>query len=360
MSDITLGGCAPDVLLSHLALYGLAAILESGGVAGLRAGWHAAGDQRPHVSAPGLTGERAAEVISRHARRATASGSWLHRSITLGGTPRALMSPRLSTIADEATWRQAQRHRHQVLDQLTSQGRWLDLRFLAALGEPCYWIQDRQGAIQQDSAASKLEMQPRNQGSEFVGNRLRKVADAVACRTGEQILAGLAGTSVRDEAEHDAVNSRTATGLAEPGPTDNTVAWCALWGISQLPLAMRVRGTAVTTGHLGRRRDEFFYAPVWQEGWRPARLRAVLASAQVQVAASTGLDRRGIRIPSADEGGAAQAAMHSGSEIAAACRWLAERGVAGVVRFPIQRFGSGNAPERRAMRGEPIPVQAGT
>ena len=51
---------------------------------------------------------------------------------------------------------------------------------MAALGEPCYWVSDRLGAIQQDSAASRLEMQPRNIGSEFVGNRLRKLADAAA------------------------------------------------------------------------------------------------------------------------------------------------------------------------------------
>lgn len=48
--------------------------------------------------------------------------------------------------------------------------------------------------------------------------------------------------------------------------------------------------------------------------------------------------------------------MHSGSEISAAHRWLAERGVTGIVRFPVQGFGSDNAPQRRAMRGTPMPV----
>ncbi len=50
--------------------------------------------------------------------------------------------------------------------------------------------------------------------------------------------------------------------------------------------------------------------------------------------------------------------MHSGSEISAAHRWLAERGVTGIVRFPVQRFDSDNAPQRRAMRGTPMPVRA--
>ena len=242
MSQITLGSCGPGALLSHLALYGLAAILESGGITGLRAGWNGSGDQRPYLTGPDLTGERAAQVVSRHAGQAADRGSWLHRSITLNGSPRALMSPRLTTFGDQTTWRQAQENRHQVLDSLTDQGRWLDLRFLAALGEPCYWVTDRQGTIQQDSAASRLEMQPRNIGSEFVGTRLRKLADAIAARTAGQILSGLLGDSVRDEAGGDAADSRTATGLAGPGPTDNALAWCALWGISQLPLAMRIKG----------------------------------------------------------------------------------------------------------------------
>ena len=51
--------------------------------------------------------------------------------------------------------------------------------------------------------------------------------------------------------------------------------------------------------------------------------------------------------------------MHSGSEISAAHRWLAERGTGGVLRFPVQRFGSDNAPERRALTGQPVPLQAG-
>lgn len=363
MNRIVLGGYAPDVLLWHLALYGLAAILETGGVADLHAGWDAAGDQRPYVSAPGLTGEQAAKVISLHAREAHAKTSWLHRSITLKDSSRALMSPRLTTFGDDkVTWRQTQHGRHQVLDELTGSSRWLDLRFLAALGEPCYWLRNRQGKIMQDAAASRLEMQPRNIGSEFVGNRLRKVAAAIAARDNTQILAGLRGESVHDEAGGDAADSRTATGLAGPGPTDNAVAWCALWGISQLPLAMRVKATALTTGHLGRSRSEWFYTPVWLAPWRPARLRALLASAQLRVAASQGLDRDGklVRIPPSHDGAAVPAAMYSGSEIAAAHRWLSERGVAGVIRFPVQRFGSDNAPERRAMRGEPMPVLADT
>lgn len=364
MSEITLGGCPPDVLLSHLALYGLAAILDDEGITRVCAAWSRDGDQRPVVSVPGLTGEQAAAVIAGHARRADHTASWLHRSITLKDNPRAVMSPRLSAFGDEATWRRAQQQRHEVLDELTAAGRWLDLRFLAALGEPCYWIRDRQDRIQQDNAASRLEMQPRNIGSEFVGNRLRKLAAAVAARDDSQILSGLLGQAVRDEAGGDAADSRTATGLAAPGPTDNAVAWCALWGISQLPLAMRIQAdpripvTAVTTGHLGRGRSEWFYALVWETPWRPARLRTILAAAQTRTAASDGLDRNARTLP--PDGTDSAAPMVAGSEVAAARRWLTDRQITGILRFPIERFGSDNAPERRAMRGQPIITREGT
>jgi CRISPR-associated protein Csb3 len=320
--------------------------------------WSRDGDQRPVVTAPGLTCEQAAAVIAGHARRADHAASWLHRSITINGSPRALMSPRLSAFGDGATWPQAQQQRHAVLDELTAARRWLDLRFLAALGEPCYWIRDRQDRLQQDNAASRLEMQPRNRGSEFVSNRLRKVAAAVAARDDSQILSGLLGRTICDEADGDAADSRTATGLAPPGPTDNALAWCALWGISQLPLAMRIQTdpripvTAVTTGHLGRGRSEWFYAPVWETPWRPARLRTILAAAQTRTAASDGLYRKAGTLPPDGAGDAVP--MATGSEIAAARRWLTDRQVTGVLRFPIGRFGSDNAPERRAMRGQPV------
>ena len=255
------------------------------------------------------------------------------------GTPRALMSPRLTPFGDEDTWGHAQRSRHEILDALTTGSRWLDLRLLASLGEPCYWRRNRQGAILQDDAASRLEMQPRNQGSEFVGNRLRKLAGAVAARDPGQIMAGLRGDTIHDEIGGGKPDSRTATGLASPGPTDNALAWCALWGISQLPLAMRVNTTAITSGHLGHGRNEWFYVPVWRGAWRPARLRSILASAPLRVTAATRLG------------------LHSDAEISAASAWLSARGVEGLVRFPIQRFGSDNAPERRAMRGELIPTR---
>jgi CRISPR-associated protein Csb3 len=82
----------------------------------------------------------------------------------------------------------------------------------------------------------------------------------------------------------------------------------------------------------------------------------MLASTQLRIAASSGLDHTGrpLRNPPG-----ATVPMHTGSEITAARHWLAERGTDGVIRFPIHRFGSDNAPERRALTGQPVPLQAG-
>jgi len=342
VNDIVLRTCDPRVLLSHFALYGLAAILEAEGAPGVQLGWTAGGNPRPQVTIASVDDATISQLIAAHARAAAAGGSWLQRDIMLKGTPRGLMSPRLTPFEDSSTWNTAQEDRHAVLDDLTGTGSWLDLRLVAALGEPCYWSFSRQGAPLQDDGASRLEMQPRNRGSEFVGTRLRGLAAAVAARDDAQILAGLRGDAVVDETGHDKPDSLTATGLAGPGPADNALAWCALWGISQFPIAMRVNATAVTSGHLGRSRREWFYAPVWTMPWRPARLRSILASAPLRTAAAAGLDLRQGQVTDA--------------EVSAARNWLSAREVEGLVRFPIRRFGSDSAPERRAMHGELIAV----
>lgn len=357
MTDLVMRRSSPHVLLSHMALYGLGAILDTQGL-DVRVGWTNGGDPRPAVVVSQSDGAAVAAAVLRHASAAWEEGSWVRRDHMLKGktavdeTARGLMSPRLTPFEDEATWRAVQRARHVVLDDLTDRAAWLDLRFLAALGEPSYWSRNRKGDMLQDAGASRLEMQPRNTGSEFVGTRLRKLAEAVAARTPDEIMSGLRGDIVRDEAGGDKLDSHTATGFAGLGPTDNALAWCALWGIAELPIAMRVatgrsfaNRPAKTTGHLGRGRREWFYALMWTDGWRPARLRTVLAGGAARTVAAVDVDVL--------DGQATTA------KLTAAKAWLAARGVQGLMRFPIQRFGSDSAPERRAMRGEPITLGAG-
>jgi len=342
MTGLTLGGCHPYRLLSHLAMYGLGAILEAEGVRDVRLQWTDGGNPRPHLSAPEMDQADMARLVGRHASAKTADGSWVQRDIIVKGSGRGLMSPRLSQFGEQrGTWEQVQTARHAVLKGLTDEHEWLDLRFIAALGEPCYWHRDdRDNRILQDDGASRYEMQPRNQGSEFVTNRLRKLASAVAQREQGAVLAGLQGTSVRDEIAGNASDSRTATGLAALGPTDNALAWCALWGISQFPIAYRASGVAVTSGHLGYRRQDAFYVPVWRGAWRPARLRSMLASEELSVLAGKGM----------------KASQSSELAVSKAGAWLKVRGVQGVIRFPVEKFGSDNAPERRAIQGEVIPA----
>jgi CRISPR-associated protein Csb3 len=348
VNNIILDLAEPEVALSHLALYGLGAILEESGH-DVRLSWTARMRSRPclHATEPGDQWLGAA--VRTHAAHHASDTSWVSRNIRLSGAERGLMSPRLSTFGDRQTWTQVQHDRHDVLDQLTGQRRRLDLRMLAALGEPAYWSTNDKGEIQQDDGASRWEMQPRNRGSEFVGNRLRPLATAIAAREPATIAAGLTGSSTSGVADSIPARLTYPVGLAASGPFDPALVWCALWGISQLPLAPRTSTgrrarAAITTGHIGRSRNEWFYAPLWHQPWRPARLRSILASAQLRTAASSGLPLRDRERP-------------SDSAVAAARSWLAARGVVGVVRFPIQRFGSDNAPERRAMRGAFLPVE---
>jgi CRISPR-associated protein Csb3 len=341
MSDIVLGRSDVRVLLSHLALYGLGAMLDDAGTVDVRVSWTPGMHPLPRVTGEALTSEVVDKVVSGHARSRAADLSWVQRDVELKGKDRGLMSPRLTPLEEKSVWERVQGARHHELDLLTDSRAWSDLRFLAALGEPCYWSRNRQGVELQDDGASRLEMQPRNQGSEFVGTRLRKLAPAVGGRNPGAVAAGIEGTLPVDEIGSDKVDSRTPTGLANPGPTDNALAWCALWGIAQFPMAARINATGETSGHIGRSRGEWSYVPVWESAWRPSRLRSVLASRQLQEVARTGLPGRW--------------AVDPVREVAARS-WLAARGVIGIVRFPIERFGSDSAPERRAMRGVTLPT----
>lgn len=344
MTELTLSSCEPRTLRSHMAMYGLAAILESEGARNVRVQWDETANPRPVISASDIDGAGMAALLLRHAQSRNADESWLRASIALKGTARGLMSPRLTQFEDSQTWSRVQRSRWEVIDMLASSHAWLDLQFIAALGEPCYWSFSRKGDHLQDDGASRWEMQPRQHGSEFVGTRLRKLADAVALRAPDSILPGLQG-----ELKADENTTGAAPGLDMSGPADNALAWCALWGISQFPTALRVNRTANTAGHLSFRRSEWFYVPVWHEPWRPSRVRSILASQFLRVLASEGISETvaGIRQQPCTD-----------TNISEARAWLKARGVTGVIRFPIQRFGSANAPERRALSGEPISVLA--
>jgi CRISPR-associated protein Csb3 len=337
MTSFVLERSEPRLLLCHLAFYGLAAILENAGHDDLRLSWTPGMAPRPVLSGEGLDPERLGQAVHEHATVRAAKGAWPSERAVVGGKPRGLMSPRLSTLID-AEWEGFQARRHAVLDSLTAAGDGLDLRLIAALGEPSYWRANRKGERLQDDGASRLEMQPRNQGSEWVANRLHPIAQAVADRTVDGVVAGLTGKATVDEVGANRPDSRSATGFGPPGPVDNAVVWCALWGISQFPIAQRLAGAATTTGHVGRTGAGWFYLPVWTGSWRPARLRTVLASKPLRQYAASGLP---------DETAATAPLVADPARL-----WLSARSVSAVIRFPVRRFGSDSAPERRAQLGE--------
>ncbi|MGH3815660.1 MAG: hypothetical protein ACRDUV_24940 [Pseudonocardiaceae bacterium] len=336
MNRFVLAGSDSRVLLSHLALFGLGAILEEAG-ATPRLGWTSGMEPRPAVHGAGCTPAEVAVAVRTHATRRAEPDAWV--SCTLPdkrGKLRGLMSPRLTTLAIPEGWRDLEERRNETIDDVTARRAELDLRMLGALGRPAYWRM-RDGQRRQDEGASRWEMQPRNQGSEFVGTRLSPLARAVAARADDEVLGGLTGAAPVDEINSRKADSRTPTGLAAPGPTDNALAWCALWGFSQLPLALRARQAAIASGHVGQSSAGWFHTLTWNDDWRMARLRSMLASRQAREVAETHVLDRG------DDRGVTGVVSDD-----AARRWLAARGVRAVLCFPVSRYGSDSAPERRA------------
>jgi len=345
MTELQLAGDLRTAL-SHLALVGLGAILEEAGVADVRVGWGDAFDSRPLIRASQVDWPRAAGIVREHALRHVEASDWT--AARGAGGESALMSPRIASLADDTAWRGHIAARWEVIDRVLQRTGWLDLRLIGSLGEPAYWRFNRQRQPLPDEGASRWEMKTRNRGEEFVGNRLRPLAERVAARSVEAIELGLTGRAPEDELGKNEVDSRTATGLAAPGPTDNALAWCALWGISQFPVIARIQRPSRTAGHLpaprGAERDRrgWFYVPVPVRPIALPRLRTVIVSDQLAQAATTG-----------PEGPAGLGVL----DFEAACGWLADRGIAALVRFSIGEYGSANAPERRAMLGTVIAIR---
>jgi CRISPR-associated protein Csb3 len=205
---------------------------------------------------------------------------------------------------------------------------------IGALGEQAYWRVN--GTARPDEGASRWEMKTRNKGEEFVGNRMEPLANAVAARNTDAILSGLTGATTCDEVGRNSPDSRSPTGFASPGPLDNALAWCALWGISQFPVVHhtdRQSATAATYVPDRRTHPTFVYLPVPTRGIKLSRLRSILASDELATAASASSDV--IRVE-------------------ASRKWLENRGIRAVMRFPVFVSSNQNAPERWILTGSPI------
>jgi CRISPR-associated protein Csb3 len=331
MSGLIISGEVTSAL-SHFALYGLAAICEDQLESRARLWW--TDSRRPRGKLDVAPEATIATAVQQHAQNHTNSSSWVRQRIDHENRLTATLSPRIKAPSSAAAWHALQSERQSAIDALVSTHSVLDLRMIGALGEPAYWRVD--GTARPDEGASRWEMKTRNKGEEFVGNRVEPLASAVAARTADAILSGLTGVTTCDEAGHNSPESRSATGFAPPGPADNALAWCALWGMSQFPVVhhtSRQSGTAATYVPQPRTHPTFVYLPVPTRSIALARLRSILASEELSTAASESSDVVGVE---------------------ASRKWLENRGIRAVIRFPVFVSNNPSAPERWILTGSPI------
>jgi len=319
-------------------LYGLAAICEEQLGAHPHLWWTE--ERRPRGQLDVAPAAAIADAVQRHAQNHTNSSSWVRQRIDHENRLTATLSPRIKAPSSAAAWQVLQSERQSAIDVLVSthSHSLLDLQMIGALGEPAYWRVD--GTARPDEGASRWEMKTRNKGEEFVGNRVEPLASAVAARTADAILSGLTGATVCDEVGHNNPESRSATGFAPPAPVDNAIAWCALWGMSQFPLihhADKQSVTAATYVPPRRTHPTFVYLPVATRKITLPRLRSVLASNQLSIAASELADD--IRIEASQ-------------------KWLENRGIRAIIRFPVHVSNNPSAPERWILTGSPILMSA--
>ena len=339
MSELELPGDI-HVALSHLAAYGLAGILVSSDASEVTVSWTASLDSRAVVNAPGLDPNGIAATVQGHARRHAAADSWTAATADIAGATVGRLSPRIKPPPNDDAWLDLVRLRREAIDAETAGRRWLDLAMIGALGEPAYWRFDAQAKRRPDEGASRWEMKTRNHGEDFVRHRLHRLAESVAARDPDGVLGGLRGLKVEDEVGKNDPDSRTGTGLAGLGPVDNAQAWCALWGLSLLPVVPRTGSASESAGYGSVRpartaRLSWFHLPVPIRPVSLARLATIIVSEELATVAATDALPR-------DQG---TLAARSARE------WLLDRGIGGVVRFQIGVFGSTSAPERRALLG---------
>lgn len=340
MTAMAITGSMNDAL-TQCALFGVAMIIEGRTDTVPAVYWTDELEPRARIEVGSLSPDDVAELVHAHAKEHSALDNWVQATIDHEGRATGTFSPRIKAASSQERWRALQNARHSGIDALTRTSSITDLRFIGALGEPAYW---RVGykPPDVDDGASRWEMKTRNRGAEFIGNRLSELAMVVAARAPAEVLAGLAGDRVRDEVGNDAQDSRAATGLRRPGPTDNALAWCALWGISMFPIVFRTRGRSRAAGAVRKDRyvrdgRDYYATPVSSSPITSARVRSIIASQDFEVVLRSGLFT---------EGGP------TSSAIDLAKRRLHEQGIDAVIRFPAETAGSTSAPERRLLSGD--------
>lgn len=324
----------PRDTFDQLFVIGLASILDAETATTSRLLWAAGGRVTLECAAVASFSEAAA-VVHAHARRQVES-AWLKTVLHLSVGDRSPLSPRIGNLSTPEAFHELEKARRELIESVPSADA-LTRRLIGALGRPSDWSLSREGEILPDAGASTWEMKTRNRGEEFVQNRLFLLAKAVAARTDQQVQDGMEGVSEIDEVGKGALSSRTPTGLRAPGPADNTRAWCALWGLSALPVRPVVgkagESASVTTGAIRNRRGVSFYLPVIEETTTVAGFRAVAQSKYLADQAASA-----VRVPDV-------------SVSAKGVRWLEQHHVRQFFIFNRHRSDNANAPELWAEPG---------
>ena len=321
--------------LTHMALWGLAAILEDSGLRAVQCLFTEDLTPRAQLEVDADSVDVIGAVVREHAVK-HAENSWVTATMTHESDPgKGVMSPRLKPPSSPESWSRLQQERYVQIGRLLKQRMTLDLRMIGGLGEPAYWRCTERNT-QPDQGASRWEMKARNKGEEFVANRLAFLARAVAARDAASVMGGVTGELVDDYVSK--ADSRSATGFAPPGPVDSALVWCALWGLANFPVVHDGTNRSRTPGaqRWDRVHPDVMVVPVFTVPTAPARLRGVLRS--------HALDRMA-------------AALVSHEPEAIQSQWLAEHGVRALMRFPVARLGSPSAPERRVLDGTVIPLE---
>lgn len=340
MNTITLPG-SWDSALAQLSLVGCAAIVEQYADPHVRVHWSVAETVAPVLSTTEDTASVAQTLID-HASRS--SETWVGATHDHIGAIRGTFSPRLK--APEGGAADVARHWNALSD---ARCRWLasseldllDRRMIGALGQPGYWCWDHFGKPRPDWAASPWEMKTRNQGQEFVKDRLALLATSLADASPADVESELMGTTTTDWGGGDSMDSRTPTGLTAPRPTSSVLAWCALWGLSVMTVRPRTR---VQTGN-GHNHSVASGAPHGRDG------AAVLPSSDVPMNLS-----RIRNIMRSRQFAAAAAAGTRGSVDRAAFRWLVNHGVGALAVFPREAT-KAKAPEEWLLEGRVVSLR---
>ncbi len=319
--------------LPHFAAVGLTRILESAGHYGSRFWWTEEVEPRLLLDLP-VEDSEVARVVLNHAEQHAGSG-WVTERLSSGSPGKAVYSPRI-TAPKNGNWKAVFDARWNRLPRDGVVWGNLDLQFISALGEPAWWRVPHKDSA--DQGASRWEMKTRNKGEEFVRDRLTKLAAAVANMSESAILNGLQGSALPYDPLGKGLVSRTPTGLRPPGATDVALAWCALWGLTAT-CVLRQAGGMSSSSAVWRRditHPKTAILPIMTMPTSPAHWMNVLRSRQLDT-----LLQQEVPIETATPEEA----------------WLLEQGVRAVVRFPIYKGGSSNAPERYLLAGEIQPCR---